>query len=240
MAYHSITIGERNTWDDWRLLPSSRPYVAPPEPKTNYIEIDGMDGSLDYTNFLGPTKYKMRTGTWEFIVVNEDRDGFRPADWATRYSGIMNYIQEHRTYIRLEDDPGYLYYGRVRVSGWDSGENWSTITFEYNLEPYKYPYGGGTSTLDWNWDSLNESSTIYYGTFDVVGQKWRNLINPTPHTIMPVFECSSDMQVAFAAGGGVVIPTGRSQLITIYPGDNYMVFIGTGRVMIDYKIGISL
>lgn len=28
--YHSITIGDKNTWDDWKMIPVSRPVVAPP------------------------------------------------------------------------------------------------------------------------------------------------------------------------------------------------------------------
>lgn len=27
--YHSITIGDKNTWDDWKMIPVSRPVVAP-------------------------------------------------------------------------------------------------------------------------------------------------------------------------------------------------------------------
>ena len=45
--YHSITIGSKNTWDDWYLIPSSRPVVNPPKPKTKYIDIPGADGHLD-------------------------------------------------------------------------------------------------------------------------------------------------------------------------------------------------
>lgn len=238
MAYHSITLGGKNTWDDWRLLPSSRPYVAPPEPRTNYIEIPGMDGALDYTELLGPTKFKQRTGSWEFIVVNEDRDGYRPVNWATRYSVIMNWIQGQKLTVRLEDDPSYNYVGRVRVSGWQSGENYSTITLEYTLDPYKYPINEGTGTLDWRWNDLFDT-TIYYGTFDVSGSKARNLINPTPNPISPVVEASSAMTVSFR-GTTYSIPQGRSQTLTIFPGDNNMVFNGNGRVMVDYQIGVAL
>ena len=31
--YHSITIGDKNTWDDWKIIPVSRPVVAPPVEK---------------------------------------------------------------------------------------------------------------------------------------------------------------------------------------------------------------
>lgn len=35
--YHSITIGEKNTWDDWHLIPTSRPLVNPPSVNTHLI-----------------------------------------------------------------------------------------------------------------------------------------------------------------------------------------------------------
>ena len=27
--YHSITIGDKNTWDDWHLIPATRPLFHP-------------------------------------------------------------------------------------------------------------------------------------------------------------------------------------------------------------------
>ena len=61
--YHSITLGTKNTWDDWHLIPTSRPVVNPPSVKTNMIEIPGGDGVLDLTTALaGRVLYKNRTG----------------------------------------------------------------------------------------------------------------------------------------------------------------------------------
>lgn len=239
--YHSINIGGKNTWDDWKLIPTSRPLIAPPEPKTNYVDIPGMDGELDYTEIFGPgsVKYKQRTGSWEFIVVNLEQDGFRPVDWATRYSAIMTFIQGYFLTIRFEDDPAYVYKGRVRVSGWTSGEHWSTITFEYNVAPYKYPVSEGTGLLDWRWNDLFDT-TIFYGTFDVVGSKARNFINPTPNIVYPTVECSSTMTMQLR-GVSYTLPIGRSTgPFPLTPGDNNAVIIGNGRILIDYKIGVSL
>ena len=45
--YHSITFdNEKNTWDDWHLIPSSRPLVAPPSIKSNYVDVAGVDGGF--------------------------------------------------------------------------------------------------------------------------------------------------------------------------------------------------
>ncbi len=42
--YHSITIGNKNTWDDWHLIPATRPLFNPPTVKTNMVNIPGGDG----------------------------------------------------------------------------------------------------------------------------------------------------------------------------------------------------
>ena len=53
-------------------------------------------------------------------------------------------------YMALIDDPGYYYKGRFRVSkpyDSDGKTNWSTVTIDYELEPYKIPFNGGDGRL---------------------------------------------------------------------------------------------
>ena len=45
--YHSVTFGDKNTWDDWRLVPASRPVFNPPAQKVKTLEIPGGDGVID-------------------------------------------------------------------------------------------------------------------------------------------------------------------------------------------------
>ena len=58
---------ERNTWDDWFLVPTERPSVNNPDYKSNYIDVPGANSSLDFTESL--TNYPLyanRTGSWTF------------------------------------------------------------------------------------------------------------------------------------------------------------------------------
>ena len=139
-SYHSITIGDKNTWDDWHLVPSSRPLVAPPPVKTSYVEIAGGDGALDLTESLTnrPT-YGMRTGSWEFIVVNKGQLPYSGtfSKWCDLYSEIMAYLHGKSLRVILDDEPGYYYTGRLSVSNWTSAPGNSTITINYTLSPYK-------------------------------------------------------------------------------------------------------
>ena len=74
--YHSITFdNEKNTWDDWHLIPSSRPLVVPPSIKSNYVDVAGIDGGIDLSDY--PTSqptYNYREVSWEFIVMNGYED----------------------------------------------------------------------------------------------------------------------------------------------------------------------
>ena len=51
--YHSLIINVDDdyidTWDDWKLIPSSRPVIAPPIERTKFATVPGRDGSLDYS-----------------------------------------------------------------------------------------------------------------------------------------------------------------------------------------------
>lgn len=139
--FHSINIGDKNTWDDWHLVPTSRPLVAPPQPRTSYADLVGGDGSMDLTTSLTAKPiYGNRMGSWEFLVINTGQiptDTTVPGLWATRYSEIMNYLHGKKFNIILDDEPGFYYTGRLSVTGWQSQKGNSTITIDYNVDPYK-------------------------------------------------------------------------------------------------------
>lgn len=131
----------KNTWDDWRLVPSSRPLVEPASPNTAYSELIGGDGLIDFTTSLTSTPtYGNRVGTWDFIVINSNQinGAGSQSTWSSRYSTILNFL--HGKYferIVLLDESGYFYSGRVSVDSWSSGRGNSTISISYNLDPYK-------------------------------------------------------------------------------------------------------
>lgn len=130
--YHSITIGDKNTWDDWHLIPATRPLFNPPTVKENMVNIPGGDGVLDLTASLaGRPTYNNRTGSWTFYVQN----GFK--DWSTLYSEIMVYLHGQTFKAILEDDPAYFYEGRFSVNQWKSDKDYSQIVINYNVGPIR-------------------------------------------------------------------------------------------------------
>ena len=130
--YHSINFGEKNTWSDWHLVPSSRPVFNPPSLKERYLDIPGGDGAIDLTEALtGYPVFNNRTGSLEFIVMND----YWP--WTEAYSTICDYLHGRKMRAVLEDDSEYYYEGRFKVNRWKSDKAYSLITIDYTVAPYK-------------------------------------------------------------------------------------------------------
>lgn len=146
----------RNTWEDWCLIPTSRPYVVQPPPNEAYLDIPGMNGQYDITDKLHnyPT-YGMREGSWEFHIAHDkaaERLGV-PEDhvWHVLYEEIANYLHGQGLRCILEDDPWWYYDGRFKINAFKSSKVYSTITIDYKLEPYKWATIT-TGDSQWPWD----------------------------------------------------------------------------------------
>lgn len=146
--YHSIWFGEKNSWEDWHLIPASRPVVDPPKERTKFVTIEGRSGSYDYSQTLrGAPVYEDREGSWEFYVAN----GYLP--WHAAYQNILNFLQGRRCSVVLEDDPSYFYEGLCWVDKWKSEPGHSRIVIRYRLGPYKRRLW--LAEEDWKWDPFD-------------------------------------------------------------------------------------
>ena len=220
---HSITITQngktKNTWADWRLVPASRPVIAPPEPKYQYVDIPGADGELDLTEVLGVgLTYKSREGSLEFIVMNDYNSQFdptyenavgahlytvpyqttsyAPGRWAAKYAEIAGFLHGRNVMFALEDDPGYYYIGRMKVNQWKSDAGNSRITFDYHLDPYKYERTD--SLTKWKWDQLNFETGVIreYNNIGVSGSQTL-MIPGTPKRVIPTFYTFSSSEAFY-------------------------------------------
>lgn len=231
--YHSITIGDKNTWDDWHLIPASRPLFNPPAVKTNLIEIPGGDGSLDLTRSLaGRATYKNRIGSWNFYVEN----GFR--EWADLYSEIMLYLHGQQMRAILEDDPNYYYEGLFSVNSWKSDAQRSTIVIDYNVHPYKR----FVRSIDeeWLWDPFNFETDLIpnYTNIPINGSYNVAIIGGAMPTIPIIIASAAGMSVVFN-DQEYTLTKGFNDIheIVIQNGENLLVFKGVGTVTIQVERG---
>ena len=196
-----------NTRLSYDLVSDGRPDVASPKLKTNYIDVPGTDGSLDFTEVLNGRKYQNRTGSWEFYVLN-DKYG-STIDWSTRWRTIMRdlhgkhferiWLVDEGEYDPVEDKIKQLWYytGRIYVNEWKSDPQFSKIVLDYELEPYKNREPKDQHP-DWLWDDLfidPSVNPITYGTFHVRDTKKRSILNDTGDTLEITAKVKSNMKV---------------------------------------------
>lgn len=160
---HSVLIGDFvngaydpnqgfvDTWKDLHLIPASRPIIAPPKVRENYVDIPGAHGNVDITDILiGRPLYENREGSLEFYVDHTNEDYNR---WDVAYDYLLNLLHGFKRKIILKDSPSYFYEGRISLNEWKTDQMASTITLDYNVQPFKYMLWN--STDDWLWDPFD-------------------------------------------------------------------------------------
>lgn len=231
--YHSIYIGDKNTWDDFHLVANNRPVVASPEVRTVYIDIPGVDGGLDLTTALtGSVLYKNREGSWDFTVINDYEE------WELIWHRLMNTIHGQKTYIILEDDPGFYYIGRLTIDEWLSEKNNSKVTISYNLEPWKYEANTGEN---WVWNAFNFEYGVIraYDNIPINGNTITVKIPGSKRPTIPSFTVGSHDVVMKYNNKTYNLSAGKNRFVDIVLGEeeSTFVFTGGGTVSIDYKGG---
>lgn len=148
---HSVKFGDYDSWEDWHLVPTSRPVVSPPEERTSFKTVPGRNGKVDLSWALtGKPVFDNRTGSFEFYV---DCSQWTGKGWHTAYSTIMKALQGSRIRVVLSDDPSFYYEGICWVDKWSSEERYSKITIRYDLYPYKKRITFNEN--DWLWDPFD-------------------------------------------------------------------------------------
>lgn len=147
---NAVIFGDINSWEEWGLVPASRPTVVMPSVRTNTVEIPGMNGVLDLSDVpLGYSTYGNRSGSWNFNVAH-DKTGL---PWDVTYSKIAAAIHGKKCQCILLEDKSYYYEGRFSVGEWSTGQHFSTISIKYDLAPYKLMRW--TTTEDWLWNPFD-------------------------------------------------------------------------------------
>lgn len=233
---NGVTFGSKHSYRDWGLILKSRPVISPPSPKTVYVDIPASNGIIDLTESLtGDVKFANRTITCEFNVIDVRKK------WSNIYSDVLDFLHGQMTTIILDEDPDYIYKGRVQVNEWKSNKRTATIVIEGNVEPYKLEKFG--SLENWEWDSFNFETGIIREYKDIVVEERLTLeIQGTRKTVVPtIIVTSSDgsgMNVRFN-NKYYHLDDGKNMIpyISIVVGNNTLVFEGNGTVSVDYRGG---
>lgn len=126
-----------NTWNDWHMVPTSRPDIKPPKTRTQYVTVPGRDGPLDYTEAIDGVHFDIYTGTWEFVVLHNFNEKIGKT-WADVYSEILTALHGQELQVVLSEHTECCYTGRIFVESWNSEDHYSLVTLKYELDPMQH------------------------------------------------------------------------------------------------------
>lgn len=157
---HDIVVGGSfgvaySLFNDFFLVPMKRPAIQAPTVKTNFVEVPGLDGAIDFSEVINGVTYNRIEGSWDFMFLHNKARGVGYA-WSDIYWKLIEQINGYNCALVLLKDRYYLdfagarstsggasvthdvYYGRLTVDKWSSDSSYSTVTIKYNLEPQRY------------------------------------------------------------------------------------------------------
>lgn len=140
-----------NTWYNWRLVLTAKD-VTPPEPKTNYVDIDGMSGTLDLSESLtGEITYKDRTVSASFWT---SEGSYKDREKLLR--DIVSALHGKKIKIIEPDDPDHYFYGRVNIKSRKNILPYAEFSIECTCEPWRYALNDSVRRVEVNSQSVTE------------------------------------------------------------------------------------
>lgn len=203
-----------NTWADWRLTLTGKS-IPDPEPKTNYINIDGAHGSLDMTEALtGEINYNDRVVTASFRTsegTHEER--------MRLLRQIKAALHGRKVKIIEPDDPTHYFFGRVKIKDPTSDQVHLAFTVEATCEPWRY--------------AVNETERIVQLHSEVVTLILRN---EGTKTLCPTIKIDGAVSIT-ANGVSTELINGTYKItdIRLTPGVNAVDLTGAGFITFLYR-----
>lgn len=190
-----------HSYRDFNLILSAV-NIPPASPKTNFIDVDGADGSLDLTESLGEVKYSDRKGSLTFSVLPED-------DFEQKKSDISNILNGQRFLITLDKDIEYYYIGRCSINNYKEDKKLRQIVVDMQLQPYKYKQNitvveatAGTVTLKNDRKSVVPSITLTEET-KLTFKGNEHKLNAGTHKILDIQLLYGDNEITIDTAGTV-------------------------------------
>ena len=122
-----------NTFYDWRLYLTDKS-IDEPTPNTKYIDIDGMNGSLDLSEALtGEVTYQDRTISATFFT---DNGNYKERGRLLR--SIIASLHGRKIKIIEPDDPSHYFLGRVKIKSHENTIPYAQFSIEATCEPWRY------------------------------------------------------------------------------------------------------
>lgn len=104
--------------------------ISAPSIKTQYVELEGVDGSLDLTDCYGEINYSDREISLEFASINKNLNAV--------FTNFQNDFHGKKVKIIFDDDADYFYLGRISCDKWKCNKRVADLGVSIICNPYKY------------------------------------------------------------------------------------------------------
>lgn len=203
-----------NTFADWDLILTAK-NITPPEAKTNYVSLDGMDGTLDLSEALtGEIAYKDRTVSATFWTCEGTRD-----ERETKLKQIVRLLHGKKVKIIEPDDSTHYFYGRIKIGNVKNILPYTEFTLEAICEPWRY------SIVD-----IVRKLTVSKSITDIV------MSNNGVKTLTPIVDVTGSVNLTYD-GNTVSLESGSYRVtdLKLRQGTNVVSVSGNGSVTFTYK-----
>lgn len=210
----AFIIDKFNTFSDWRLILTAKS-VTPPQAKTNYVSIDGMNGTLDLSETLtGEVTYNDRTVSASFVLTDGSFDERNHI-----LQEIINKLHGKKVKLIEPDDPTHYFLGRVTVKNSNNRLAYSEISLEAICDPWRYSISDNIRKVEVNGQ-----------TIDVV------INNNGVKTLSPEITVTGSVDIT-VKNSNVSLTDGSYKIsdLKLYTGINIISVSGEGVVTFTYK-----
>jgi len=210
----AFIIDKVNTFNEWRLILTEKS-ITPPKPKTKYVKLDGMNGTLDLSESLtGEITYEDRTITASFLL---SEGTFLERNLVLQK--IINRLHGKKVTLIEPDDLRHYFLGRITIKSFENILPYAKISIEAVCEPWRY-------ALD---DIVRR--------VDVNGQPVEIVItNDGAKTVCPEITVIGSVNISFNNSQvSLVDGTYKISDLKLYSGANVISVVGNGSVIFTYK-----
>ena len=209
----SIQFGIFDTWIYWKLILTEKSF-APPEIKTNYVEIDGADGEVDLTEVLASRPVYRSRPYYASFITDE-------GTWEEReklLSDLVSKLHGRKMRIIDPDDTERYIYGRVSVKTAQNHPTYASISVEAICDPWRYD--NKETEVTYNVDGVHEIALYNYGV--------ATLCPNITVTGTVTFTCNG---VTTTASDG----TYKIATFKLFEGENVIGLSGSGTLTLKYR-----
>ena len=208
-------LGKLNTWYDLHLIVTAKE-IPDAEPKTNYVALDGMSGTLDLSEALtGEVSYDDRVlsaSFWTDYGTRKDRE--------VLFRNITAALHGKKVKIIEPDDPSHYFIGRIKIKSKTNILPYAEISIEAVCEPWRYALEESIRKVDVSGTTIT----------DVV------ITNNGVKTLCPVITVTGNVNITYN-GNTTSLFTGTYKIpdIKLRQGANIIGVSGVGSVSFSYR-----